>query len=161
MNSVCTSQECGTLAAGGYVQLAVEALPRRHRTRSRTRPAFRRREVSSVRRDCLHASESRMGRPAVPAFTQRAIHPLEPDRLAREDGCRRFRRAYITAGRKWGKSLFASAIMKLLKLYDTPIEPSAEVYSIATAEDQARLVYDDSIQSNHHLKSGPIPGGRS
>ena len=38
--------------------------------------------------------------------------------------------------------LFASAIMKLLTLYDTPIEPGAEVYSIATAEDQARLVYD-------------------
>jgi len=32
--------------------------------------------------------------------------------------------------------------MKLLTLYDTPHEPGAEVYSIATAEDQARLVYD-------------------
>ena len=32
--------------------------------------------------------------------------------------------------------------MKLLTLYETPIEPGAEVYSIATAEDQARLVYD-------------------
>jgi phage terminase large subunit-like protein len=50
-------------------------------------------------------------------------------------------RASQRAG-KWGKLLFASAIMKLLTLYDTPIEPGAEVYSTATAEDQARLVYD-------------------
>ena len=68
----------------------------------------------------------------------------------RENGCRRFRRAYITAGRNWGNSLFASVIMKLLTLYDTPLESGAEVYSIATAEDQARLVYDASTQSNHH-----------
>ena len=45
------------------------------------------------------------------------------------------------------------------EVYDgAPIEPGAEVYSIATAEDQARLVYDASTQSNHHLKSGPLPG---
>ena len=48
---------------------------------------------------------------------------------------------YITAGRKWGKLLFASAIMKLLTLYDTSIEPGAEVYSIATVEDQNKAVF--------------------
>ena len=46
--------------------------------------------------------------------------------------------------------MFASVIMKLFTLYDTPLEPGADVYSIATAEDQARPVYDASTQSNHH-----------
>ena len=56
-------------------------------------------------------------------------------------GLRRFGWAYLTMARKWGKSLFASALQILLAYFDNPVEPGAELYSVATAEDQAMLVF--------------------
>jgi phage terminase large subunit-like protein len=60
----------------------------------------------------------------------------------REDGTRRFRYAYLTAGRKWGKSEFAAGIALLLTILDYPCEPAAEVYCAATKEEQAKIVFN-------------------
>jgi phage terminase large subunit-like protein len=60
----------------------------------------------------------------------------------RKDGTRRFRYAYLTAGRKWGKSEFAAGLALLLTILDYPCEPAAEVYCAATKEEQARIVFN-------------------
>lgn len=70
----------------------------------------------------------------------------------RADGTRRFRQAYIEVAKKNGKTLLAAGIAILLAFFDG--EPGAEVYSIATKRDQAKLVWNDArrmVQKNHAL----------
>jgi hypothetical protein len=77
-----------------------------------------------------------MGGSGVPAVTESAVHLVESDRLA--------------AGRRVPASIHHRGVevgqvagrISDYETADTPHEPDAEVYSIATAEDQARLVYD-------------------
>lgn len=59
------------------------------------------------------------------------------------DGSRRFRYAYIEVARKNGKTALASGIA-LYMLY-AEREPRAEVYSVATVKDQAKLCFNDSV----------------
>lgn len=59
----------------------------------------------------------------------------------RADGCRRFRHAYITCGRKWGKSTVAAGLGLQLLTFDDPLEHGAQVYCAATKEDQAKIVF--------------------
>lgn len=54
----------------------------------------------------------------------------------REDGTRRFRRAYLSVARKNGKSLMAAGIALYMTFFDD--EEGAEGYSAATTEEQAR-----------------------
>ena len=58
----------------------------------------------------------------------------------RDDGKRRFRKAYVQVARKNGKSFLASGVA----LYDLLTEPGAEVVSAATKKDQARIVFEDA-----------------
>lgn len=79
---------------------------------------------------------------------------LEPDQLfimwcvfgwlRASDGMRRFVKVYLTVARKWGKSLYAAVIALLLLTHDNPIEEGAEVYTVATKEDQAAIVFRDA-----------------
>lgn len=64
----------------------------------------------------------------------------------REDGFRRFRYAFISLARGNGKSPFAAALSLLLFAADTPIEPRAQVYSFATKEKQARIVWEEAYE---------------
>jgi len=60
----------------------------------------------------------------------------------RDDGTRRFREAWIEWARKSGKSAFAGVIGLYLTIAD--MEPGAEVYTLATKKEQAKLVWDDA-----------------
>jgi phage terminase large subunit-like protein len=62
----------------------------------------------------------------------------------RADGLRRFRRIYIEVAKKNGKTLMAAGLALLLAFFDG--EPGAEVYSLATKEDQAKLSWNDGAQ---------------
>jgi len=141
----CDAVMSGDIITGRYVQLAVERhlddLDHAHQRGLHFDADIAEKSLRFVEAVCTHQKAEWAGNPFLLSPNQQFIL-WNLTGWRRADGCRRFRRAYITAGRKWGKSLFASAIMKLLTLYDTPHEPGAEVYSIATAEDQARLVYD-------------------
>ena len=59
-----------------------------------------------------------------------------------EDGSRRFRRAYVTLGRKNGKSTLAAAIAILLAEFDN--EKQAQVFIGATKYDQAKVIFDEA-----------------
>ena len=62
----------------------------------------------------------------------------------RTDGRRRFRSVYVEVAKKNGKTLLAAGLALLLAFFDG--EPGAEVYSLATKEDQARLSWNDGAQ---------------
>jgi phage terminase large subunit-like protein len=62
----------------------------------------------------------------------------------RQDGTRRYRRAYIEIPRKNGKSTLAAGIGLLLLFADN--EPGAEIYSAAADRDQAAIVFDVAKQ---------------
>jgi phage terminase large subunit-like protein len=59
----------------------------------------------------------------------------------RSDGTRRFRHAYISCARKWGKSTIAAGLALQCLTADDPFEPAAQVYCAATKEDQAKIVH--------------------
>lgn len=62
----------------------------------------------------------------------------------RADGLRRFRHIYVEVAKKNGKTLMAAGVALLLAFFDG--EPGAEVYSLATKEDQAKLSWNDGAQ---------------
>jgi phage terminase large subunit-like protein len=142
----CDGVLSGEIVAGRYVRLAVQ----RHQhdlEHAGERGLYfdetiAQRACKTVERLCTHVKAEWAGRSFRLSPNQQFILWSLMGWRREEDDLRRFRKAYLTCGRKWGKSLFASAILKLLTLCDEPIEPGAECYTIATAEDQARLVYD-------------------
>jgi phage terminase large subunit-like protein len=61
----------------------------------------------------------------------------------REDGCRRYQRAYMEVPRRNGKSTLAAGIGLYLLVGDQ--EEEAEVYTAASKIDQARIIHGQSI----------------
>lgn len=61
----------------------------------------------------------------------------------RQDGARRFRSSYIEVARKNGKSTLAAGIGLYLLVADG--EPGAEIYSVATKMDQAKIIHQEAI----------------
>ena len=68
----------------------------------------------------------------------------------RADGTRRFRSLYLEVAKKNGKTILAAIIAILLAFFDN--EPGAEVYSIATKRDQAKLSWTDA---KHLIAANP------
>lgn len=69
------------------------------------------------------------------------------------DGTRRYREAYVQIARKNGKTFLAAGVAAYLLLKDN--EPGSQVYSCATKEEQARLVWRSTkfvIDAAPHLK---------
>jgi len=62
----------------------------------------------------------------------------------RSGGARRFRQGYIAVPRKNGKTTLLSG--EGLKLLVADKEPGAEVYTIASTRDQAKLIFDEAVQ---------------
>lgn len=70
----------------------------------------------------------------------------------RADGTRRYRSVYLEVAKKNGKTLLAAGVGIILAFFDG--EAGAEVYSIATKRDQAKLVWNDAdrmVQKNPGL----------
>jgi len=58
----------------------------------------------------------------------------------RENGSRRFRKAYVEIAKKNGKSTFVAVLLIILAFFDG--EAGAEVYTAATSRFQAKIVFD-------------------
>jgi len=87
------------------------------------------------------------------------FEPWQRERLGiifgwlRPDGLRRFRTAYNEMPRKQGKSTEAGGVGNYLLIGDD--EPGAQVYSTATKEDQARIVFENAkkmVQQSPRLR---------
>jgi phage terminase large subunit-like protein len=71
------------------------------------------------------------------------------------DGKRRFRRAYIEVPRGNAKSTLSSALALYMLAADG--EGGAEVYSLATTRDQARIVFGDAQTMARQSAGFPVP----
>lgn len=60
------------------------------------------------------------------------------------DGYRRFRKAHIEVARKFGKSTFCAALLLLVLCFDVPADESCELYTVATNEKQAKIVWREA-----------------
>lgn len=80
------------------------------------------------------------GQPFIPSAEQEQIIRDVFGWKRSDDNTRRFRTLFIWVPRKWGKSEYAAGLGLLILVGDN--EPAAEVYCIATTEDQARIIYD-------------------
>lgn len=87
---------------------------------------------------CRHTEGEWYGRPFILAPWQRRI-VRKLWGWKRPDGTRRYRRLWLEVGRKNGKTEFAAALALLLFLHDG--EMGAQIYSLATDKDQARIVF--------------------
>ena len=70
-----------------------------------------------------------------------------------KDGNRKFRRAYVTLGRKSGKSTMAAGIAILMANFDN--EPAAQCFIGASKIDQAKIIFEECkrmIGSSPHLR---------
>jgi phage terminase large subunit-like protein len=61
-----------------------------------------------------------------------------------ETNTRRFRKAYITLARKNGKTTFAAGLALKALFFDDPIEQAAQLFCVATKEDQAVLLWSEA-----------------
>jgi len=68
----------------------------------------------------------------------------------KKNGFRRFRTSYLETARKSGKTTIAAGVGLYLMLADD--EPGAEIYSVATKRDQARLSHSEATRM---VKSSP------
>lgn len=77
----------------------------------------------------------------------------------REDGSRRFRKAFVSLARGNGKSPLGAGIANVLFRADDPPEPRAEVYALATKEKQARIVWEEATNQIRKSKSASLKAG--
>jgi phage terminase large subunit-like protein len=96
------------------------------------------RVVHFIERFCRHSKGEWAGRRIVLEEWQRRILRAVFGWM-RADGTRRFRIAYVEIPRKNAKSTTAGAVGLYLLVADN--EPGAEIYSSATKEDQAKIVW--------------------
>ncbi len=97
--------------------------------------------IEFFERHLRHSKGEWAGRPFILSLPQKFIVAQLFGWRKKENGFRRFSRCYLTAGRKWGKTEFASGLALKLGVCDVPAEPGAEVYIAATKEDQAALTF--------------------
>lgn len=63
-----------------------------------------------------------------------------------KSGHRRYRKAFIEIARKNGKSSFSAAVGNMMLFFDDPVESGAEIYCVATKEDQAQIVFKEMVR---------------
>lgn len=68
-------------------------------------------------------------------------------------GFRRFRNAYIQVARKNGKSTILAGLASYLAFYDDPVEMGAQVYCVAAAAKQARIVFAEATRQLQRMEA--------
>jgi phage terminase large subunit-like protein len=96
--------------------------------------------IQFIHNYCVHVKGSLGGKPLMLSPWQLFITWVIFGWVDDEDW-RRFDTVFIEVAKKNGKSTWMAAIALYLTLYDG--EAGAEVYSVATAKDQARIVFND------------------
>lgn len=108
--------------------------------------------IQFIERFCHHSQGEWAGQLFVLAPWQQALLWILYGWRRADTGYRRFKFAYIELAKGNGKSMLASA----LGVYElvNPTEPGAEVYSVATKKDQARIVFSEAermVAASPHL----------
>ena len=101
------------------------------------------RPIEFIERFCKHSKGEFAGRPVRLELFQKAFISALFGFLDNKTGLRRFRETMFYVARKNGKSTLLAALALYMLIGDR--EPGAEVYSVATKKDQARLIFDEAL----------------
>lgn len=100
------------------------------------------RPIQFIERFCKHSKGKRIGKPVKLELFQKAKLQAVYGFVHRETGLRRTREVFTLVGRKNGKSTEKAATGLFMMIGDG--EGGAEVYSVATKKDQARIVWTEA-----------------
>ena len=115
------------------------------------------RPIEFIERFCKHSKGEWAGQPVRLELFQKAFISALFGFVDSETGLRRYREAFFMVARKNGKSTMLAGIALYLLLADG--EAGAEIYSVATKKDQAKIIFDEtcnmvaqSPQLRKHIK---------
>lgn len=99
------------------------------------------RPIEFIERFCRHSKGEWAGKPVKLELFQKAFISALFGFVNKETGYRKYRETLFYCARKNGKSLLLSAIALYCLIADN--EAGAEVYSVATKKDQAKIIFDE------------------
>ena len=108
------------------------------------------RPIEFMHRFCRHSKGEWAGKPLELELWQKAFVCALFGFVDKDTGERRFNEALLCIARKGGKSTLAAGILLYLLTADS--EPGAEVYTVATKLDQAKLIFDEAA---HMVEQSP------
>lgn len=97
------------------------------------------RVIQFVEGYCKHSKGKLGGKPFILELWQKALISSMFGIVHKETHLRKFQRVMLVVGRKNGKSTLSAAIGLYLLTKDN--EPGAEIYSVATKKDQAKIIW--------------------
>lgn len=98
--------------------------------------------ITFIERFCKHSKGEWAGKPLILELFQKAYISALFGFVNETTGYRRYTETMFYVARKNGKSELLSAIALYMLIADN--EPGAEVYSIASKKDQAKIIYDET-----------------
>lgn len=101
------------------------------------------RPIEFIERFCKHSKGEWAGRPVKLELFQKAYISALFGFVHKSTGYRRFRETLFYVSRKNGKSTMLSGLALYCLIADN--EPGAEVYSVASKKDQARIIFDETM----------------
>lgn len=99
--------------------------------------------IEFIERFCKHSKGEWAGKPVILEPFQKAYISALFGFIEKETGLRRYRESMFYVSRKNGKSTMLSGIASYMMVADG--EPGAEIYSCATKKDQAKIVFDETL----------------
>lgn len=100
------------------------------------------RPIEFIERFCKHSKGEWAGQPVRLELFQKAFISALFGFVDSETGLRKYREAFFMVARKNGKSTMLAGIALFLLLADG--EAGAEIYSVATKKDQAKIIFDET-----------------
>lgn len=107
--------------------------------------------IEFVEKYCKHSKGAMGGKAFILELWQKALLATVFGIVHKIDGTRKYREAVLIVGRKNGKSTLAAAVGLYLMLPD--MEPGAEIYSVATKKDQAKIIW---LEAKRMVKKSPV-----
>ncbi|NFB56750.1 terminase large subunit [Clostridium botulinum] len=98
--------------------------------------------IEFIERFCKHSKGEWAGKPVILELFQKAYISALFGFIDKETGLRRYKESMFYVARKNGKTTMLSGIAAYMMIADR--EGGAEVFSIATKKDQARLLFDET-----------------
>lgn len=98
--------------------------------------------INFIETYCRHSKGEWSGQPVKLELFQKAFIACLFGFIDKTTGLRRFKKAFFLVARKNGKSTMAAAIMLYMLIADG--EGGAEIYSVATKKDQAKIIFREA-----------------
>lgn len=107
--------------------------------------------IDFIEQFCKHSKGAMGGKPFILELWQKALVAAMFGIVDRIDGFRKYQEVVLIVGRKNGKSTLAAAVGLYLMIADG--ELGAEIYSVATKRDQAKIIW---LEAKRMIKKSPV-----